>query len=123
MNLLKLHETIKKICPGIVSVRESGVFDYTEDTTDAQKIAAQTVFDNWVDIPERKISCLQFWRKLTEIEQTTLDSDTRTQTRLILSAWNKAQELDYNDEEFICAMNYFVSIGLLTEDRRIELMS
>lgn len=54
MDITKLHQAVAKICPGIVSVRESGVFDYSETCTEAEESAAQAIFANWSDPVETK---------------------------------------------------------------------
>jgi hypothetical protein len=66
MNLAKLDEAIKKVCP-IDGVNSAGRIDFKPEATEAQKILAQEIFDNWQDPVEAiELTKLEFKKRLTE---------------------------------------------------------
>lgn len=65
MNSSKLYTAISAVCP-IVGVSSTGRIDFKPEATEAQKEAAQAIFNNWED-PAKTIELtkLEFKKRLT----------------------------------------------------------
>ena len=59
MKIVDLHNAIAKVC-SILGVSTSGRIDFAPEATPEQKIAAQEIYENWVDPPDPD------WRGLGE---------------------------------------------------------
>jgi len=71
MNISKLHDAIKMVCP-IHGVDENGKISFKDEATEAEKAAAQSIVDNWIDVPDPiKITKLEFKNRLVTLNKYT----------------------------------------------------
>jgi hypothetical protein len=98
---------------------------YPDDATDAQKAAAQAVIDAApipIIVAHKSLTPEEFAARFTEAESDALYGSTDTVVIKFLRRINRFQVIYIDNDETIAAMNYLVSLGILTETRATEIL-
>ena len=132
MQLNKLHNAIEAVCPlhGI-SIRDASdkttwSISFKDEATAEERAAAQAVIDAaelsiWND--PITVSSYEFLNRFTQTERTAIRSSTDANVQDFISLVQAAQIVDFSDEKTLEGMACLVSLGLVTEARKIEILS
>ena len=132
MNAIKLHNSIAAVCPingisiGDATDKTTWTFNAQESATAEQVAAAQAIIDNAdLSILDDPVyySPREFKNKFTLAEQDAILSSTDPQVKQIWLDLVTASAIDIEDEDTISGVTYLVTIGLLTESRKAEILS
>jgi len=100
---------------------------FPEGATDDQKTAAQSVFDAAeapLDrTPERTWTPYEFYQKLTSLEKAALVSSTDAIIQEFVRDMQLYQVVRPDSEECLMAMAYLVSAGVITEERKNQILA
>lgn len=123
MNSSKLYTAISAVCP-IVGVSSTGRIDFKPEATEAQKEAAQELLKNWQDVPEgKKWTPYEFRNLFTQAERIGILNSTDLMVKDLWSGFSTAQEIIADHPETAAGMEYLVTVGLITEPRKTEILS
>jgi len=132
MNPGKLYNAVAAVCPingisiGDKNDKTTWTFNALETATDEQIAAAQAVIDNAdLSILDDPVyySPREFKNKFTLSEQDAILSSTDPQVKRIWLDLVTASVIDIEDEDTISGVMYLVTIGLLTESRKAEILT
>jgi hypothetical protein len=91
---------------------------FTEDATEAQRIAAQAVVDNWVEPPEpRLVWALEFLDRFSEATQLAVVSAAQQNPsiRLWYDRLLANGSVDLNNARLIAGLNAMRDAGLMSQ--------
>jgi hypothetical protein len=121
LTLGKLDQAVRVVCP-IIGLRRAldGTVSivFTEDATEAQRIAAQAVVDNWVEPPEpRLVWALEFLDRFSEATQLAVVSAAQQNPsiRLWYDRLLANGSVDLNNARLIAGLNAMRDAGLMSQ--------
>ena len=121
LTLGKLDQAVRVVCP-IIGLRRAmdGMVSivFTEDATEAQRIAAQAVVDTWVDPPEpRLVWALEFLDRFSEATQLAVVSAAQQNPsiRLWYDRLLANGSVDLNNARLIAGLNAMRDAGLMSQ--------
>jgi hypothetical protein len=121
LTLGKLDQAVRVVCP-IIGLRRAmdGTVSivFTEDATEAQRIAAQAVVDTWVDPPEpRLVWALEFLDRFSEATQLAVVSAAQQNPsiRLWYDRLLANGSVDLNNARLIAGLNAMRDAGLMSQ--------
>jgi hypothetical protein len=121
LTLGKLDQAVRVVCP-IIGLRRAmdGTVSivFTEDATEAQRIAAQAVVDNWVEPPEpRLVWALDFLDRFSEATQLAVVSAAQQNPsiRLWYDRLLANGSVDLNNARLIAGLNAMRDAGLMSQ--------
>lgn len=132
MSPVKLHNAIVAVCPingisiGNASDKTTWAFKATEAATTEQIAAAQAVIDAAdLSILDDPVTCspYEFLQRFTQAERIAIEASTDVYVKDFSSLLKAAQEIDFDDSNTHAGMAYLVSLGLLTEERKNEILT
>ena len=68
-------------------------------------------------------SSYEFLQRFTQAERITIESSSDVYVKDFSSLLKAAQEIDFDDSNTHAGMAYLVSLGLLTEERKNEILT
>ena len=121
LTLGKLDQAVRVVCP-ILGLRRAmdGTVSivFTDDATEAQRIAAQAVVDTWVDPPEpRLVWALEFLDRFSEATQLAVVSAAQQNPSIRLwydRLWANGS-VDLNNARLIAGLNAMRDAGLMSQ--------
>ena len=130
-----IEEAMKAVCPlvdgetrhGNWSDKSTWTWKAASTATDAQKEAAQAVIDA-ADVPlveaitPRQWTPYEFYSKFTSAERSALKASTDAQVQEFISDLQLFQVVYPDSSDMATAMEYLVSLGILTEERKTEIL-
>jgi len=132
LTILDLQEKIAAVAPidsvsvGDSSDRSTWTVKFQDSATDAQKAAAQAVIDAApVPLVMRHDTCspFEFYKRFTTDELALLTASTDSKVVQWRESMQLYQEIILDGEEMETAMAYLVSLGLISETRKTEIMA
>ena len=121
LTLGKLDQAVRVVCP-IIGLRRAmdGTVSivFTEDATEAQRIAAQAVVDTWVEPPEpRLVWALEFLDRFSEATQLAVVSAAQQNPsiRLWYDRLLANGSVDLNNARLIAGLNAMRDAGLMSQ--------
>lgn len=121
LTLGKLDQAVRVVCP-IIGLRRAmdGTVSivFTNDATEAQRIAAQAVVDTWVDPPEpRLVWALEFLDRFSEATQLAVVSAAQQNPsiRLWYDRLLANGSVDLNNARLIAGLNAMRDAGLMSQ--------
>jgi hypothetical protein len=121
LKLGKLDQAVRIVCP-IIGLRQAmdGMVSivFTEDATEAQRIAAQAVVDNWVEPPERRLVwALDFLDRFSDATQLAVVSAAQQNPsiRLWYDRLLANGSVDLNNARLIAGLNAMRDAGLMSQ--------
>lgn len=121
LTLGKLDQAVRVVCP-ILGLRRAmdGTVSivFTDDATEAQRIAAQAVVDTWVDPPEpRLVWALEFLDRFSEATQLAVVSAAQQNPsiRLWYDRLLANGSVDLNNARLIAGLNAMRDAGLMSQ--------
>ena len=132
MSPVKLHNAIVAVCPingisiGNASDKTTWTFKALETATTEQITAAQSVIDNAdLSILDDPATCsaYEFLQRFTQAERIAIEASDDVYVRDFSSLLKAAQEIDFDDSNTLAGMAYLVTLGLLTEERKNEILT
>jgi hypothetical protein len=121
LTLGRLDQAVRVVCP-IIGLRRAidGTVSivFTEDATEAQRISAQAVVDNWVDPPEpRLVWALEFLDRFSEATQLAVVSAAQQNPsiRLWYDRLLANGSVDLNNARLIAGLNAMRDAGLMSQ--------
>ena len=121
LTLGKLDQAVRVVCP-IIGLRRAmdGTVSivFTDDATEAQRIAAQAVVDTWVDPPEpRLVWALEFLDRFSEATQLAVVSAAQQNPsiRLWYDRLLANGSVDLNNARLIAGLNAMRDAGLMSQ--------
>ena len=121
LTLGKLDQAVRVVCP-IIGLRRAmdGTVSivFTDDATEAQRIAAQAVVDTWVDPPERRLVwALEFLDRFSEATQLAVVSAAQQNPsiRLWYDRLLANGSVDLNNARLIAGLNAMRDAGLMSQ--------
>lgn len=122
MNLAKIHDKIKsEVTDKLISVHEDGAMDFEVDVSDDIKSKCKDIFDNYIDA--KSYTPLQFMALFSNSEQDKIIQSNDASIKLFLLYLSSALDIKTDDIRTLNGMDYLVSIGILTEERKVEILS
>jgi hypothetical protein len=121
LNLAALDKAVRLVCPIIgLSLSENNIVTvmFKELATEAQRIAAQAVVDNWVDPPEpRLVWALEFLDRFSEATQLAVVSAAQQNPsiRLWYDRLLANGSVDLNNARLIAGLNAMRDAGLMSQ--------
>ena len=132
MDLNKLHNAIAAVCPihgvsiGDTSDKTTWSISFKDEAADDEKIAAQAVIDT-ADLPILNdpvtVSSYEFLNRFTASERVAIRASTYTSVQDFISLVQAAQIVNFSNETTLEGMACLVTLGLLTEARKNEILS
>jgi len=132
MKLNKLHNAITAVCPihgvsiGDETDKTTWTISFKDEATDEEKTAAQAIIDavdvSILDDPVT-VSSYEFLNRFTSDERAAIRASTNTSVQDFVCLVQAAQIVDFSDETALEGMAYLVSVGLITEARKNEILS
>lgn len=121
LTLGKLDQAVRVVCP-IIGLRRAidGTVSivFTDDATEAQRIAAQAVVDTWVEPPEpRLVWALEFLDRFSEATQLAVVSAAQQNPsiRLWYDRLLANGSVDLNNARLIAGLNAMRDAGLMSQ--------
>jgi hypothetical protein len=132
MNLFKLHNAIKKVCPihGVsigkdVTDKTKWQISFKDEATADQRTAAQGIIDaaelSILDDPVT-VSSYEFLNRFTQAERIAIRASTDVYVQDFITLVQAAQVVNTSNETMIAGMAYLVTLGLLTSERKDEIL-
>lgn len=128
----KLHDAVAAVCPitgisiGNRSDRLTWTFRASEGATAEQIAAAQAIIDNAdLSILDDPITCspYEFLQRFTQAERIIIESSSDVYVKDFSNFLKVVHEVDFDDSNTLAGMAYLVSLGLLTEERKNEILT
>lgn len=131
-DLTKLDTQLKTACPctgvsiGSLTDKTTWRVDFLPGTTDAQKAAAQAVITAAdpasIFLPPRVWTPYQFFQKFTDAEAAAVMASTDTTVKKFVMSMQLYQVVYPDDPACKAALDYIVSLGILTVDRETAIL-
>lgn len=119
--LADVDKAVRQVCPieGVTLLLNGGyTIHFEQSATIAQKIAAQTIVDNWVDPPEpRLVWALDFLDRFSEATQLAVVSAAQQNPsiRLWYDRLLANGSVDLNNARLIAGLNAMRDAGLMSQ--------
>ena len=130
--LMTLHNQIVAVAPissisiGDLADKTTWRVDYLPGATDAQKAAAQAVIaaanPATIFLPPRVWTPFQFFQKFTDAESTAVLTSTDATVKKFVMSMQLYQSVYPDDPSCKAALDYLVSLGILTADRETAIL-